>query len=82
VATAIGMQFSLPNRHILSPTFLFLAVESLLIVVLLSGRGSSRIDRWSVARRRVTLGPGDRDVGRQHARRGRAGARYSERLEG
>jgi uncharacterized membrane protein len=55
VASAIGMQFSLPNRHILSPTFLFPAVETLLIVVLLSGRGS-HIDRWSVARRWIILG--------------------------
>ena len=30
VATAIAVQFSLPNRHIISPTFLFPAVESLL----------------------------------------------------
>ncbi|HEU4995186.1 MAG TPA: DUF1345 domain-containing protein [Gemmatimonadaceae bacterium] len=56
VITAIAMQFSLPNRHVLSPTFLFPAVESLLLVALLSGRGTSRIDRWSVARRRVILG--------------------------
>lgn len=56
VATAIAMQFSLPNRHVLSPTFLFPAVESLLLVVLLSGRGTSRIDRWSVAGRRIVLG--------------------------
>jgi uncharacterized membrane protein len=55
VATAIAMQFSLPNRHVLSPTFLFPAVESLLIVVLLSGANSS-IDRWSVARRWIILG--------------------------
>jgi uncharacterized membrane protein len=56
VASAIAMQFSLPNRHVLSPTFLFPAVESLLLVVLLSGRGTSGTDRWSVARRRIILG--------------------------
>ena len=56
VASAIAMQFSLPNRHILSPTFLFPAVESLLLVVLFSGRGTSRIDRWSVAKHRIILG--------------------------
>jgi hypothetical protein len=56
VATAIAMQFSLPNRHVVSPTFLFPAVESLLLVVLLSGRGTSQIDWWSVLRRRIILG--------------------------
>ena len=56
VATAIAMQFSLPNRHVLSPTFLFPAAESLLLVVLLSRRGTSRIEGWSVARRRIILG--------------------------
>lgn len=56
MATAIAMQFSLPNRHILSPTFLFPAVESLLLVALLSARDISRVDRWTVARRRITLG--------------------------
>ncbi|MGH7677473.1 MAG: hypothetical protein ACRENU_03330 [Gemmatimonadaceae bacterium] len=56
VATAIAMQFSLPNRHVLVPTFLFPAVESLLLVVLLGGRGASRIENWSVARRRIILG--------------------------
>jgi len=56
VATAIAMQFALPNRHVLSPTFLFPAVETLLLVVLLSGRGASRIDWWSVTRHRITLG--------------------------
>src|SRR5262245_62262433 len=56
VATAIAMQFSLPNRHILSPTFLFPLVESLLLVALLTGRGTTRIDRWTVARHRIILG--------------------------
>ena len=50
------MQFSLPNRHILSPTFLFPAVESLLLVVLLTRRGVSHTDPWSAARRRLILG--------------------------
>jgi uncharacterized membrane protein len=56
VATAIAMQFALPNRHVLSPTFLFPAVESLLLVVLLSRRGTSHTDPWSAARRRIILG--------------------------
>lgn len=56
VATAIAMQFSLPNRHLLSPTFLFPAAETLLLVALLSGRRTVRIDRWSTARHWVILG--------------------------
>jgi uncharacterized membrane protein len=56
VATAIAMQFALPNRHVLSPTFLFPAAESLLLVALISERGSSHLDRRSVARHRITLG--------------------------
>src|SRR5258705_10862586 len=55
VATAIAMQFSLPNRHVMSPTFLFPAVESLLLVVLLSGRGTS-FESWSLAKRRIIRG--------------------------
>ena len=53
VATAIAMQFALPNRHIVSPTFLFPAAESLLFVVLLTRRGTSETDLWSSARRRM-----------------------------
>ena len=56
VATAIAMQFSLPNRHILSPTFLFPAVESLLLVALLTRRGVSHTDPWSTARHRIIIG--------------------------
>jgi uncharacterized membrane protein len=56
VATAIALQFSLPDRHILSPTLLFPAVESLLFVVLLTRRGVSHTDPWSVARRRIIMG--------------------------
>jgi len=56
VVSAIAMQFSLPNRHILSPTFLFPAVESLILVALLSGSDASRIERWSVVRHRIILG--------------------------
>ena len=56
VATAIAMQFALPNRHIVSPTFLFPAAESLLFVVLLTRRGTSETDLWSSARRRIILG--------------------------
>jgi uncharacterized membrane protein len=56
VATAIAMQFSLPNRHIISPTILFPAVESLLLVVLPTRRGTSHTDPWTIARRRIILG--------------------------
>jgi len=56
VVTAIAMQFSLPNRHLLSPTFLFPAVESLILVALLSGRGASHIDSWSATRHRIIMG--------------------------
>src|SRR3954471_22616591 len=56
VATAIAMQFALPDRHLLSPTFLFPAAESLLLVVLLTRRGVSHTDPWSIARRRIILG--------------------------
>jgi uncharacterized membrane protein len=56
VATAIAMQFALPDRHLLSPTFLFPAAESLLLVVLLTRHGVSHIDPWSIARRRIILG--------------------------
>jgi hypothetical protein len=38
VASAIAMQFALPNRHVLSPTFLFPAVEAVLLVALLIGQ--------------------------------------------
>ena len=56
VATAIAMQFALPDRHILSPTFLFPAAESLLLVALLTRRGVSHTDPWTIARRRIILG--------------------------
>jgi uncharacterized membrane protein len=56
VATAIAMQFALPDRHLLSPTFLFPAAESLLLVVLLTRHGVSHTDPWSIARRRIILG--------------------------
>lgn len=56
VATAIAMQFALPNRHIISPTFVFPAVESLLLVFILTARGISHTDPWSIARRRIMFG--------------------------
>jgi uncharacterized membrane protein len=56
VATAIAMQFALPDRHIISPTFLFPAAESLLLVALLTRRGVSHTDPWTIARHRIILG--------------------------
>ena len=56
VATAIALQFALPNRHVISPTFVFPAAESLLFVVLLTGRSVSHTDPWSIARRRIIFG--------------------------
>ena len=56
VASAIAVQFTLPDRHVLSPTFVFPAVESLLLVALLVRRGTPRLDPWSMARRWVILG--------------------------
>ena len=43
-----------PNRHVLSPTFLFPTVETLLLIVLLVA-DPSRLHRRSVAQRRVLL---------------------------
>ena len=37
VLASIALQFTLPNRHVLSPTFLFPAVELLLLVALVVG---------------------------------------------
>jgi uncharacterized membrane protein len=54
VAVSIALQFALPNRHVLSPTFLFPAVEVLLLASLVisdPARGGPRV----TARRRLTL---------------------------
>ena len=48
------MQFALPNRHVLSPTFLFPTVEALLLVALLFA-DPSHLHRRSVVQRRVLL---------------------------
>ena len=48
------MQFALPNRHVLSPTFLFPTVEALLLVALLVAN-PSRAHRRSTVQRRFIL---------------------------
>ena len=54
VLVAAAMQFALPNRHVLTPTFLFPTVELLLLVVLMIG-DPGRIDRRSPLLHRLTL---------------------------
>jgi uncharacterized membrane protein len=54
VAASIALQFSLPNRHVLSPTFLFPAVEVLLLLALLIAN-PARVGRRSAVRRRLAL---------------------------
>ena len=54
VGASIALQFALPNRHVLSPTFLFPAVEVLLLVALVIGN-PARIDGRSSIRRRLAL---------------------------
>jgi len=54
VLVAAAMQFALPNRHVLKPTFLFPTVELLLLVVLMIGAPGS-IDRRSPLLHRLTL---------------------------
>jgi uncharacterized membrane protein len=54
VLVSIAMQFALPDRHVLSPTFLFPMVESLLLVALLIADPSHAHLR-SVVQRRVIL---------------------------
>ena len=54
VLVSIALQFALPNRHVLSPSFLFPAVEVVLLVALVfwdPGRHHPR----SAVRRRITL---------------------------
>ena len=54
VLVSAAMQFALPNRHVLSPTFIFPTIELLLLVVLMVG-DPGRIDRRSTLLRRITL---------------------------
>ena len=54
VLVAAAMQFALPNRHVLKPTFLFPTVELLLLAVLMIG-DPGRIDRRSPVLHRLTL---------------------------
>ena len=54
VLASIAMQFALPNRHVLSPTFLFPTVETLLLIALLIAN-PSHLHRRSVVQRRVLL---------------------------
>jgi uncharacterized membrane protein len=54
VLVSIALQFALPNRHVLSPTFLFPAIEVVLLVALVVGN-PARIGRRSAVRRRLTL---------------------------
>jgi len=54
VLVAAAMQFALPNRHVLKPTFLFPTVELLLLAVLMIG-DPGRIDRRSPLLHRLTL---------------------------
>ena len=54
VLVAAAMQFALPNRHVLTPTFLFPTVELLLLAVLMIG-DPGRIDRRSPLLHRLTL---------------------------
>ena len=53
VVVSIVMQLALPDRHVLSPSFLFPLVEAVLLVVLLVG-DPGRIDRTSRAMRVTT----------------------------
>jgi uncharacterized membrane protein len=54
IVVSVALQFSLPNRHVLSPSFLLPAAEVLLLIVLLIG-DPGRIDRRSLVLRRVML---------------------------
>jgi uncharacterized membrane protein len=54
VLVSVALQFSLPDRHVLSPTFLLPAVEVCLLIVLVVG-DPGRIDRRSIVLRRVML---------------------------
>ena len=54
VLASIALQFTLPNRHVLSPTFLFPAVELLLLLALVVG-DPGRDDPRSSWLRRIIL---------------------------
>ncbi len=54
VLVSVALQFSLPDRHVLSPTFLLPSAEVCLLVVLMIG-DPGRIDRRSNMLRRVML---------------------------
>ena len=54
VLVSIALQFALPNRHVLSPTFLFPAVELLLLLALVIG-DPGRDHRGPAVRRRIIL---------------------------
>jgi len=54
VVVAIGLQFALPNRHVLSPTYLFPTVEILLLIALLVG-DPGRASRRATARYHLIL---------------------------
>jgi hypothetical protein len=54
VLAAVAMQFALPDRHVLSPTFLFPTVEAMLLVVLIIG-DPGRIDKRSATLYRITI---------------------------
>ena len=54
VLVSISLQFALPNRHVLSPTFLFPAVEVVLFVALVFWNPGRHHPR-SAARRRVVM---------------------------
>jgi uncharacterized membrane protein len=54
VLVSIALQFALPDRHVLSPTFLLPAVEVMLLIALVIG-DPGRIDRRSAVLRRLML---------------------------
>ena len=54
VLVSVAMQFALPDRHVLSPTFIFPTIEVLLLIVLIVG-DPGRIDRRSPLLRNATL---------------------------
>jgi uncharacterized membrane protein len=54
VLVSVALQFALPNRHVLSPTFLFPAVELLLLLALVLG-DPGRDHPRSIVLRRIIL---------------------------
>jgi uncharacterized membrane protein len=55
VFVSVLLQFALPDRHVLSPSFLLPVVEVLLLIVLMIG-DPGRIDHRSIVLRRVMIG--------------------------